>query len=226
MDDMGYRLQDGRNALQLPAAVVYAVLPHTPHAPELAKLARERGSEVLLHLPMEATSQNHLLGPGALRLNMNREEFLRTLDANLAAVPGVTGVNNHMGSLLTRYAGHMGWLMQALRERGLLFVDSRTTAGSVAGRVAAAASLPAASRDIFLDNIQDPDYVRARFAELVALAHRRGHALAIAHPHAVTIDVLAMELARLADHGVELVSLSELLARQAPALPAARAARQ
>jgi len=229
IDDMGYRLRDGRRAMALPAEVVYSFLPHTPHAPALARQARAKGSEILLHLPMEAAADNHLLGPGALTLAMDRDSLNATLRANLAAVPHAVGVNNHMGSLLTRQREPMTWLMEALRREGLAFIDSRTTAGSVASQAAAAASLPSAARDVFLDNVRETDHVRAQFRRLVATARRRGTALGIGHPHPVTLAVLASELAELEQSGVQLITLAELLARRGHAAakePALRAARQ
>ncbi len=211
IDDMGYRLRLGRAALALQGPVAYSFLPHTPHARVLAQQARALGREILLHLPMEAEHDNHLLGPGALTRSMDRAQLELTLASNLAALPHVIGINNHMGSRLTRDFSHMHWLMSGLRRRGdLLFIDSRTTPGTIAGSVARQYGVATLSRDVFLDNQDDPEAIRAQFRRWLRLAWRQGQALAIAHPRPATLAVLAQELPRLPQQGIRLVSLEEL----------------
>lgn len=217
IDDMGYRRAEGLRALALPGPLAFAFLPHTPHAAALARLAHLRGKDVLLHQPMEPAPAR-APEPGGLHAGMGADELDRTLAANLAAVPHARGVNNHMGSLLTRDPRAMRLLMTALRRRGgLYFVDSRTTPRSVAWRAARSAGVPSIERDVFLDNEPDPGRIRARFTELVARAHERGAALAIGHPRPGTLAVLARELARLDAHGVRLVAVSRLVARASAA---------
>lgn len=219
VDDMGYRLADGLRALALPGPLAYSFLPHTPHANELLAAARAGGKDVMLHLPMEAVAANHLLGPGAVRTAMPRAEFVATLRTALASVPGAIGLNNHMGSLLTRDPVRMTWVMETLREDGLYFVDSRTTALSVAAQVARNAAVPVAERDVFLDNRPEARYVEGQFARLLDVARLRGDALGIVHPHAVSVAVLARALPHLADSGVTLVPVPAILRRRAVPAP-------
>ena len=213
IDDIGYRHDQDLRALELPGAVALAILPHSPHAREMSELASGRGKDVLLHLPMEpaAPSMSHFMGPGALLLDMDHDEFTRTLLEALDSVPHAVGVNNHMGSLLTRHTGRMEWLMDSLRLHGKFYVDSMTSSLSVAGKVAMRRNVPHLRRDVFLDNLQDPGDIRDQFARLIDLAHRRGHALAIGHPHPSTLEVLEQELTALHRRGVRLVGLRELL---------------
>jgi polysaccharide deacetylase 2 family uncharacterized protein YibQ len=213
IDDIGYRRADDRRALELPGPVALAILPHSPHAAEMSALAAGRGKEVLLHLPMEPaeSSMRDFLGPGALFLDMSREDFVSTLAADLESVPHATGVNNHMGSLLTRHAGRMEWLMDALRLHGKFYVDSMTSNLSVAGEVATRYRVPHLRRDVFLDNRQNTGDIRAQFRRLIDVARRRGRALAIGHPRPETLAVLEEELPLLARYGVRLVPPRELL---------------
>jgi len=213
IDDVGYRHREDREALDLPGPVAYAILPHSPHAAEMSALAAGLGKEVLLHLPMEAAepAQNRFLGPGGLLLDMGREEFLSTLSGDFGSVPDAIGVNNHMGSLLTKHTGRMEWLMEYLKANDKFYVDSMTSNLSVAGTVAVQSRVPSLSRDVFLDNEQDAGNIRARFHELIEAARRKGTALAIGHPHPETIAVLREELARLDTYGVALIGLRELL---------------
>lgn len=213
IDDIGDRYREGELAVSLPGPVACAFLPHTPHARRLAQSAYAAGKEVLLHLPLQALEDNTLLGPGAITLNITETEFRRLLAENIAAIPHATGVNNHMGSLLTRHPGHMTWLMRDLAERrGFYFVDSYTHPDSVALRMARETGVPAARRDVFLDNKPELAAIAAEFERLIALARQRGSAIGIGHPYPETLAFLADALPRLADdYGVLLVPVGELL---------------
>jgi polysaccharide deacetylase 2 family uncharacterized protein YibQ len=209
IDDMGYHKGAGEAALALPGNITYAFLPHTPHAWEQAVQAHELSREVMVHLPMES-DQGNALGAGALTLSMSRQEFVTTLKRNLNSVPYVAGVNNHMGSLLTRDPTAMRWLMGTLREAGLYFVDSRTTDATVAERVARQSLVASARRHVFLDYIQNKAVVRKQLTALIETARREGFAIGIGHPYAETLAVLAEELPKLEAEGIELVPVSSL----------------
>jgi polysaccharide deacetylase 2 family uncharacterized protein YibQ len=191
--------------------VTLSFLPRTPYAHRLAIGAHGRGKEVMLHLPMESIGHRRL-GPGGVTLHMTRGEFLKTVRADLAALPYVRGVNNHMGSLLTRHPGHMGWLMSAMAEFGsLYFVDSRTTAKTVAAQIAGEHHIPHRDRDIFLDNDRKPALIRGQLEKLLKRAGRHGTAVGIGHPYPETLAVLEQVLPRLGpEYGVRLVPVSEL----------------
>jgi uncharacterized protein len=209
IDDMGNRRDAGEQALSLPGAITYAFLPQTPYAWQQATRAHELHREVMLHLPMESDLGNPL-GAGALTLSMPREEFLATLKRNLASIPYVAGVNNHMGSLLTRDPTSMRWLMGSLREADLFFIDSRTTDATVAEQVAQDQLVATARRHIFLDYIESKTVVREQLAALIATARRQGSAVGIGHPYPETLEVLAQELPKLQAEGIELVPASAL----------------
>ena len=214
IDDMGNQRALGRDALALPGPVTYAFLPFTPHAAPLAREARTKRKEIMLHLPM-ASHPGMPLGPAALDLHMTEREFKSTLEAALESLPDVRGVNNHMGSLLTRHPGAMRWVMETLQSsEGLYFVDSRTTVATVAEQVAKEHRLPSGRRDVFLDNARHPEMIRAQFARLVNRARKNGTAIGIGHPYPETIAVLRDQLTHLDRRGVRLVSVSRLLELQ------------
>jgi len=211
IDDLGYRGIEGSRALALPGKVTVSILPHTPFAREFAEDAYARGIEVMLHLPLQPDDSLYDPDPGEIWLDTGSGEFLSTLDADLASVPHAVGVNNHMGSLLTRHPGHMTWLMQALEHRHLFFVDSFTTARSVALQMAHEVGVPAVRRNVFLDTDPDPDAVSLEFDRLVALAHKQGYAVAIGHPYPSTLAMLERRLPELERAGVRLVWASQLI---------------
>jgi polysaccharide deacetylase 2 family uncharacterized protein YibQ len=211
IDDLGNQHAAGQRAIELPGPVACAFLPYGHFTRQLAQQAHTRGKEVMLHLPMQ--SVNHDASDrGELVLDMTQQQFTRTLTAGLAAVPHVSGINNHRGSLITRHPGHMTWLMQALRQRGgLFFVDSRTTAATVARQIAEEYRVPSIERNVFLDNDRQPDAVQAEFRRLIRIAQRDGTALGIAHPYPETLQVLARELSSLEDYNVQVVSVNRLI---------------
>lgn len=211
IDDLGDRWDYGQRALALPGAVTYAILPGTPYGVRLARLASKEGREVMLHQPMEALEVT-ALGAGALDSRMSREQFLRTLRTNLDALPEIRGINNHMGSRLTGNPEAMAWLMMELRQRGgLYFVDSRTTADSVARRVARHEGVATVGRDIFLDHVRTTAAIEQQLVRALKLAREQGSAVAIAHPYPETLTLLEAALPRLEQHGVRLVSVSQVI---------------
>ncbi|MEM7083121.1 MAG: divergent polysaccharide deacetylase family protein [Pseudomonadota bacterium] len=214
IDDLGNGREEGNRAIELPGPVAYAILPHTPFGPSFARKANDLGKEVLLHQPLQATHRNHLLGDGAITIDHTQEDVLRTLRGNLDTVPFAVGVNNHMGSLLTQRTGHMRWLMQAISQSPLYFVDSVTSGRSVAQSVAAEVGVPTARRDVFLDS--DPSYeaVAQQFERLKQHARRHGFALGIGHPFPHTLSVLERELPRLAGLGYRFVSVQRMIELQ------------
>ncbi|MCW8195416.1 divergent polysaccharide deacetylase family protein [Proteobacteria bacterium 005FR1] len=220
IDDLGYSLARGKSAIGLPGAVTLAVLPHSPHGHALAESAHRQGKEVMLHTPMSNVG-GRPLDEGGLTNAMDRSTFIAVLRSNLAAVPHVRGVNNHMGSLLTQNRRAMQWLMGELQGRSLYFVDSRTSARSVAANVAREQQIPTASRDIFLDNDRDCVKIGRQFAALLRQARRTGSGVAIGHPYPETLRFLAAALPRLESMQIRLVSMSALLpaTEQTPEVP-------
>ncbi len=214
IDDLGYRFKEDLRALALPGPVAYAILPNAPHTEKMSLIAASRGKDILLHQPMQAMGKNQYLGPGALTINMTREEFIQTLNINMSHVPNLIGVNNHMGSLLTRHPGSMQWLMETLKTNGQFYVDSLTSDDSVAANLAKENNIPYLTRDVFLDNKQNPEYIRGQFMELIKVAKRKGTALGIGHPHVTTVEVLSQVLQDVEKYGVKLIGLKSLLLKR------------
>jgi len=216
IDDMGNQHRQGLRVIGLPGPVACAFLPYGAFTDSLARQAHTHHKEVMLHLPMQAVE--HINDPqqeGVLTLDMTRQQFLAEFSRAIGAVPYVSGLNNHMGSLLTRHPGSMAWLMQAIGDHGgLFFVDSRTTRETVAEQLATEYSIPTMARKVFLDNVAEAEAVRAQFRQLLADARRDGTALGIGHPYPATLQVLAEELARLDEQGIQLLPVASLIKMQ------------
>lgn len=218
IDDIGYNLPQGQIAARFPAPLTLAVLPHAPNSHSLAKLAHTHGKEIMLHAPM-STINPQPLDQGGLHQAMDRDTFIATLRANIAAIPYITGLNNHMGSALTQHQQSMNWLMQELQHQDLFFVDSRTTANSVALNTAQSFAIPSRSRDVFLDHERTTEAVDKQFQRLLRVARKEGSAIAIGHPAPVTMNYLSSQLEQLEALNVQLVNVSELIPHAAPPTP-------
>ncbi|MGL4601739.1 MAG: divergent polysaccharide deacetylase family protein [Plesiomonas sp.] len=208
IDDIGYRAADHK-VMRLPLPVTVAVLPSAPHAANMAKQAAQQGRETIIHLPMQPRG-NQRVEAGALHTGMGAGEVQHTLQQAIRIVPNAIGLNNHMGSAATSDPVLMKLLMQQLKTRRLLFLDSLTINTSVAESTARELGVPALRRTVFLDDDNSLTRVQAEFQRAVKMAQHKGWAIAIGHPRPNTIKVLQAGLAGL-PHNVQLVPLSTLV---------------
>ena len=190
IDDLGYQMEPAKRLLALDVPITFSILPHSPHGKEIAVLARKQGREVLLHLPMEPKYASLDPGPGALMSGMSPQRLREIVLEDLATVPGAAGANNHMGSKLTQDLSALTAALGALGEKGLFFLDSRTSADTVAVRVAKELGLAWAERDVFLDHDPKPKAVRRQLDRMIYMAKKQGRVIAIGHPHPATLDML------------------------------------
>jgi len=211
LDDVGG--DDGASdaifALHYPLTL--SVLPNHPRSSEIANQAHAHGYAVMLHLPMESLA-NESAEKQELRPGMSPEQIANTLDDMLRTVPYAAGVNNHQGSRATSDRALMQELMPQLHRRELFFVDSRTTAATVAYEAAKAAGVPCASRNApFLDDVQQESAVLRQLEIAVKDAKEKGYAITIGHPHRATLQALREFLPRVEAQGVHLALASELV---------------
>ncbi len=212
IDDLGMDMKQAREILSLPAKITLAVMPGLAQSKKVAELAKQNNHEVLIHLPMEYRSKNGKPSPGMLRSDMTPMEFLTTVSDDVESVPGAVGINNHEGSALTENKEAMKFLMAELKARNLMFLDSLTSAKSVAYLTAKEFGLKSAKRDVFLDNDSDnPASIRKQLDELADIARKNGKAIGIGHPHPTTIIELRKWLEEAGSQGVEIVPVSKLM---------------
>ncbi len=211
IDDLGTNWPLAKRVINLPKEVATSILPFTPYAKKIAKLSRLAGHAILIHIPMEADERNDLLGPGALTEAMGFWALLKQLRSDIVNIPGAEGVNNHLGSKLTRKTSEMRWIMVFLRWQNLYFIDSRTSAETVAEEVARSMGVATTRRDLFLDNKINENAINRQFDKLIIMAREKGHAIAIGHPHKETLNILEKRLPQLQALGIELVPVSHLL---------------
>lgn len=212
IDDMGPDLEKLRQLMDVGGIVTVAVMPHQRFSKETADTAYENGLDVLMHLPMEPKDmKEHNPGNGALLVAMTPPEVRAQMEDDLTTIPHAIGINNHMGSRFTENEPLMGEVLDFVRSKDLFFLDSRTTAHSVAIRLATEMGVNNAGRNVFLDNTREVGYIKKQLSQAVAIARKRGKAIAIGHPYPETIQALRESLPELAASGVRVVRLSDVI---------------
>ncbi|SLN54327.1 divergent polysaccharide deacetylase family protein [Oceanibacterium hippocampi] len=210
IDDLGLNSAQSAAFSKLDGPLTLSYLPYAHDLADQVAVARGAGHEIMLHLPMEP-SVDADPGPNALLTGLSAEELQRRIVWNLDRFEGFVGVNNHMGSRFTADAEAMTPVIQALKQRGLLFLDSRTSADSRGYALARRLGVPAASRDLFLDNDDDVVRITAQLDLLRRMAEQHGTAIGIGHPHANTLTALAAWLPKAIAEGIRIVPVSALV---------------
>ena len=218
IDDAGVDRAHTGVAIRLKGPLTISFLPYAPDLAGQARAARANRHEVMLHVPMEPNGPFAEPEPYLLRIRQGPAEIQRRLSRDLDALPGIVGINNHMGSLFTSDPYALAPVMEELARRGLLFVDSRTTARSLAQDSAQAHGLPNAGRDVFLDHYEGQAEVRKRLNETERVARKQGFAIAIGHPRAATLAELAIWLDEVESKGFRLVPVSAVVRGRVPQL--------
>lgn len=213
IDDLGIVPDRSAHALRLPVEVTLSFLPYGPVSRPLAQAAAAKGHEIFLHVPMEPRGRANP-GPNALMTQDSDRQLRAKLDrqiADLGAVAPLAGINNHMGSRATADRRVMDEVMRGAAERGLVFVDSVTTRNSKARAAAATYDVPFIARDVFLDHGEGQDFLLAQLDELERQARTRGIAVAIAHPHSTSLEILDVWVKGLEAKGLRLVTIRDAI---------------
>lgn len=212
MDDLGRNLDRAREVVNLGMPVTFSILPGEIYATDVALLAARSGYEIMIHVPMEPHSYP-ATNPGddALLLGQSEKEIIGRVKSYFKKVPYATGANNHMGSRFTEFEAGMRAVLEVMHDKGMFFIDSRTTGQSVVESVANKVGVPSAVRDVFLDNVAEVDAISLQIQKLVQLAEKRGRAIGICHPYPETVEALRQQSKYLRNGPVEVVFASRMV---------------
>src|SRR3954469_21519006 len=208
LDDVGFDHQPLASAMTIDPNVNFAVLPNGMRSTEFAATLHGRGFELLCHLPMEPEGFPRVSpGDGAVLTTMSDAQIATTTRANIESIRFARGVNNHMGSRATADRRVMTDVLGAL-PKGMYFIDSKTTGNSIAGSLARTMRVKTASRNVFLDDVQDVAAIRRQLTELADTASSRGVSVGIGHMYPTTIQVLTEDAPKLRAEGFRFVRAS------------------
>jgi len=211
IDDAGNNLRDLELFLNIDGPLTIAVLPGLPNSAEAARRVRAAGKEVFLHQPMESVGGTDP-GPGAIRVGMGTDEIRAIINRNLDELWPVAGMNNHEGSRITMDEGIMEIILAVCRERGIPFLDSRTTAESAAARAAWRLGINIGERDVFLDNVPGRESIISHINMGLEKAEQKGSAIMIGHVWAPELAPLLAEMfPQLRERGYSFSTASEII---------------
>jgi polysaccharide deacetylase 2 family uncharacterized protein YibQ len=210
IDDWGYNSYHCKMLESINASVGVAILPNQPFSNAVIDCAKAAGKEPMLHLPLEPHVYREKYSPDyVLRTDMPPSEQKKMLAKIFAEMPGVMGVNNHMGSKGTEDEALMTMVLNEIKRRKLFFVDSLTSERSVCGEVSRKLKMRIAVRDVFLDNRNERPYIERQFAIAERLARKNGHALIIGHDRALTLQIIKEQVDKLTKDGFEIIPVKD-----------------
>lgn len=214
--DMGMSQFATRSAIQnLPGEVTLSFNPYGRDLQNWVSQARAAGHETLLQLPMEPFKYpENDPGPQSLLSGLTDKENLTRLDWMLGRFTGYAGVTNQMGSKFTTSRDDISPVLDVIKERGLLFLDGRTSGRSVAGFVAKEKSIPVVINNRFIDHRADRASIDQRLAELERIARVTGVAVGVGYPYPVTLERVSNWAKTLNRKGLVLSPLSAVANRQ------------
>lgn len=209
IDDWGYNLKNMPIAERIKYPLTAAILPNLRYSSRAARQLHEDGFEVILHLPMEP-KEKYRLEKNTILTSMDEQTIRKIMDSALASVVFAKGVSNHQGSRATEDRRTMEIILKELKKRHIFYLDSFVTSKSVCFDLAHKMHLPIAKRDIFLDNKEDPIYIKQQINKLKTRARMHGEAIGIGHDRKNTLEVLSEVMPELAKEGYKFVFLSEI----------------
>lgn len=208
IDDVGYHSKEDAAIFAMPHEISVAIIPAAPYARARNQEAKSQGRDILIHMPMQPVSAVKI-EDGGLHLGMSAAQVNDRVNTAKNIVRDAIGMNNHMGSAATADPQLMTYLMTALQEKHLFFLDSRTIGKSVAGKIAKEQGVRSLDRHIFLDDSNEFADVQRQFKAAIHYARKHGSAIAIGHPRANTIAVLQAGLNNLPED-IQLVGMGNL----------------
>jgi len=212
IDDMGTTLQEARSLANIGVPLTFSIIPGLNRYREVEAFAASSGIETMIHIPMQSKEwPGRRLESNGLLVSMSDSDIAERMEGFVRSLPKAAGANNHTGSEFTEHEDKMRAVLETLKGRGLYFVDSVTSPKTVGVRLAKELGLKSGRRQVFLDNEQDGTYILGQLNQAVRLAKRTGSAIAICHPHPVTIRTLEAALPGLAKQGITFVPVSRLM---------------
>lgn len=205
IDDVSFPWQT-RMLKEIPYKINPSFFPPTKGHPETVRLSHEF-EFAMIHLPMESKNYSSP-EPDTLNTVDSSEVIEKRIKQIKEWFPHLKHYNNHTGGYFTADYNAMDRLIKIMKEKDLIFVDSRTIGNSKAPEITKKYDMFLYSRDVFLDNSLDKNLIRTQLREAVTKAKRHGSAIAIGHPHKNTLEVLRDSKDLL--EGVEMVYLKDL----------------
>jgi polysaccharide deacetylase 2 family uncharacterized protein YibQ len=212
VDDMGANLSDAKSLMSIELPITFSIIPALAKSKAVAELAHAGGGEVMIHIPMEPQGYpKQRVEKNGLLVSFAEVEIEGRMNSYFQTVPYASGANNHMGSRFTEYESKMKPVLTVLKEHDMYFVDSMTSPSSVGFDLAKSMGIAAGVRHVFLDNELSEAAIKNQLGKLTEIARKKGGAIAICHPHGITIKILTEMMPEMKKTGVNFVFASQLV---------------
>ena len=194
---------------KLPSEITLAFAPYARSLDDWVQQARDNGHEVLIGLPMEPSDYpRNDPGPNALMLANSQQENIKRLNWVLSRATGYVGVFNFMGSRFTAEKPALKPIMQQLKERGLMILDTRVSPFSTLASAAQEVGIPYTAVDIVPDTEPNRGAIDRQLEKLLELATAGKRAVAVVRPLPITMLRLTRWIDRLDPGKVVLAPIS------------------
>ncbi|MBL41600.1 MAG: hypothetical protein CMM49_02940 [Rhodospirillaceae bacterium] len=215
IDDAGMNINKLNDLLSLKLKnLTIAFLPYSNNLDYQVNLVNDSGYDILVHMPMEPENISIDPGPNALLTSHSVEQLKLNIDKNLSKFDKYVGINNHMGSKFTSDSKSIKNFFEIIKSRDIIFVDSKTTSNSLAAKISNEYNIPTLSRDVFIDNIHDKDYVLSQLKKAEKISKTKGYVVVIGHLQKWTIDALAEWYPIAKKKGIILDSVSSIIEKK------------
>lgn len=214
IDDFGYGGKGTDEMLKLDIPLTAAIIPFLEKSKYDADIAVKNGKEVIIHMPMEANTDNHCLGKDPILLSLSDNEITKRVNAAFDEIKVAKGMNNHMGSRVTSNERAIGTVLDVVKEKNVFYLDSKTSQKSKVEKLCKDKNIPYYTRDIFLDHVNSQANVEKELDKAYEVAKKNGKCVVIGHVGAqggnTTVNGLKNKIPQLKDKGAKFVFLSQL----------------
>ena len=199
----------------LPEDITLSFSHVAPRLKSWVREARQKGHEILLDIPMEPIGfPKNDPGRATLLTSSNEVENLNRLEHIMKQAGGYVGL---LGTLGTKFMLHSETFLPVLRsikQRGLIYVDSRSTSRSLGPELASSIQLPKAFNNVFLDKEPSQEKIKNKLDELERIALKRRFAVGIAQPLPITIEILSQWTKELKTKQIALAPITAIVDKQ------------
>lgn len=197
---------------ELPAEITLSFVPYANDLQTWIDRARARGHEVMLELPMEPFDpEADDTGPQTLLASANAQQNVSRLEQLLSRGAGYFGVTNYQGARFATSAQASAPVVQALRQRGLVFISSGIGQRTALSVEAQRAGLPILAADRIIDVRREADAIDDQLLNLEALALQNHSAIGAGFAYPVTIEQVGRWASDIGARGYQLAPASAVL---------------
>ncbi|MEC7806323.1 MAG: divergent polysaccharide deacetylase family protein [Pseudomonadota bacterium] len=199
----------------LPEDITLSFSHVAPRLKSWIREARQKGHEVLMDIPMEPLGfPKNDPGRATLLTSSNEVENLNRLEHVMKKAGGYVGLLGTLGTKFMLHSETFLPILKTIKQRGLIYVDSRSTSRSLGPELASSIQLPRAFNNIFIDKEPSNQKIKSKLDELEKIALKKRFAVGIAQPFPLTIEILSQWAEKLKAKQISLAPITAVVDKQ------------